>query len=100
MDKLLWWLLQQTIDRRTESNRQATDKVANDQTQNPLQEGNPHAEKYHEQTPSNVCSLELALWSKILSNNTSRMNGDIHVRFCERLKGEIPFCLLGVYLFC
>jgi hypothetical protein len=24
------------------------------------------------------------------------MTGDCHVRFCERLRGEIPLCLLGV----
>jgi len=29
-------------------------------------------------------------------NNTSRMMGDYHVRFCERLRGETPLCLLGV----
>lgn len=26
--------------------------------------------------------------------NKSRMTGDCHVRFCERLRGEIPLCLL------
>ena len=24
------------------------------------------------------------------------MTGDCHVRFCERLRGETPLCLLGV----
>jgi hypothetical protein len=27
------------------------------------------------------------------------MTGDCHVRFCERLKGETPFDLLGVESF-
>jgi hypothetical protein len=27
----------------------------------------------------------------------SRMMGDYHVRFCERLRGEIPLCLLYFY---
>ena len=30
----------------------------------------------------------------LVSNNKSRMKGDFHVRFCERLAGEIPACLL------
>ena len=34
--------------------------------------------------------------SNLSSNNTSRMKGDFHVRFCERLVGEIPACLLGL----
>ena len=29
-------------------------------------------------------------------NNTSRMSREAHVRFCERLRGETPLCLLGV----
>src|SRR5690606_1189496 len=29
-------------------------------------------------------------------DDTSRMTGDRHVRFCERLAGETPACLLGV----
>ena len=28
-------------------------------------------------------------------DDTSRMTGDCHVRFCERLAGAIPACLLG-----
>ncbi|MEW5843945.1 MAG: hypothetical protein AB1775_11855, partial [Bacteroidota bacterium] len=32
---------------------------------------------------------------KLLLNNTSRMTGDCHVRFCERLRGETPLDLLG-----
>ena len=28
-------------------------------------------------------------------DGTSRMTGDCHVRFCERLRGETPLCLLG-----
>jgi len=31
----------------------------------------------------------------LLNNGTSRMTGDCHVRFCERLAGETPACLLG-----
>ena len=31
----------------------------------------------------------------VLRNDTSRMMGDYHVRFCERLEGETPSCLLG-----
>jgi len=31
----------------------------------------------------------------LLLNNTSRMTGDCHVRFCEGLRGAIPFSLLG-----
>jgi hypothetical protein len=27
------------------------------------------------------------------------MTGDCHVRFCERLRGETPLCLLGGKLF-
>ena len=34
----------------------------------------------------------------VLRNDTSRMMGDYHVRFCERLEGETPSCLLGVFL--
>jgi len=30
-----------------------------------------------------------------LLDGTSRMTGDCHVRFCERLRGETPLCLLG-----
>jgi hypothetical protein len=26
------------------------------------------------------------------------MTGDCHVRFCERLRGETPLCLLGVFV--
>jgi hypothetical protein len=29
-------------------------------------------------------------------NDTSRMMREYHVRFCERLEGETPSCLLGV----
>ncbi|HMG93770.1 MAG TPA: hypothetical protein VK589_27115, partial [Chryseolinea sp.] len=28
-------------------------------------------------------------------NNTSRMKREFHVRFCERLEGETPSCLLS-----
>src|SRR6266542_4881406 len=35
---------------------------------------------------------------KILRDDTSRMMGDYHVRFCERLAGETPACLLGLVL--
>jgi hypothetical protein len=28
------------------------------------------------------------------------MTGDCHVRFCERLRGETPLCLLGVFAAC
>ncbi|MCW3091117.1 MAG: hypothetical protein JWP81_2186 [Ferruginibacter sp.] len=28
------------------------------------------------------------------------MKGDLHVRFCERLAGETPACLLGLVLSC
>ena len=31
----------------------------------------------------------------VLRNDTSRMMGDYHVRFCERLEGETPSCLLS-----
>ena len=31
--------------------------------------------------------------------STSRMTGDCHVRFCERLRGETPLCLLGVIFY-
>jgi len=31
----------------------------------------------------------------IIKGNTSRMMGDYHVRFCERLAGETPACLLS-----
>jgi hypothetical protein len=27
------------------------------------------------------------------------MTGDCHVRFCERLRGETPLCLLGALFF-
>ena len=27
------------------------------------------------------------------------MTGDCHVRFCERLRGETPLCLLGATFF-
>jgi len=36
---------------------------------------------------------------KILRDDTSRMMGDYHVRFCERLAGETPACLLGLQRF-
>ncbi|MDP3148533.1 MAG: hypothetical protein Q8N83_05330, partial [Ignavibacteria bacterium] len=42
-----------------------------------------------------ILSLADRLLLKLLLNNTSRMTGDCHVRFCERLKGETPFDLLG-----
>ena len=29
-------------------------------------------------------------------NDTSRMKREFHVRFCERLEGETPSCLLSV----
>ena len=32
---------------------------------------------------------------ELSKNDTSRMMGDYHVRFCERLRGETPLCLLG-----
>ena len=33
---------------------------------------------------------------RLSRNETSRMTGDCHVRFGERLAGETPACLLGV----
>ncbi|MDP3149878.1 MAG: hypothetical protein Q8N83_12185 [Ignavibacteria bacterium] len=45
--------------------------------------------------PKTILSLADKLLLKLLLNNTSRMTGDCHVRFCERLKGETPFDLLG-----
>ena len=32
---------------------------------------------------------------KDIKNDTSRMMREYHVRFCERLEGETPSCLLG-----
>ena len=46
--------------------------------------------------PKTILSLADRLLLKLLLNNTSRMTGDCHVRFCERLKGETPFDLLGL----
>ena len=34
----------------------------------------------------------------VLRNDTSRMMGDYHVRFCERLEGGTPSCILGASL--
>ncbi len=34
-----------------------------------------------------------------ITTSRSRMMGDYHVRFCERLRGEIPLCLLDFILF-
>ena len=45
--------------------------------------------------PGIVLSLEDGILLKRIKNNTSRMTGDCHVRFCERLGGETPPCLLG-----
>jgi hypothetical protein len=45
-----------------------------------------------------VLSLANRSMLKLLLNNTSRMTGDCHVRFCERLRGEIPLDLLGVFV--
>src|SRR3990170_6681055 len=47
--------------------------------------------------PSVVLSLGNGILLKRIKNNTSRMTGDCHVRFCERLGGETPPCLLGAY---
>ncbi|MDP3150719.1 MAG: hypothetical protein Q8N83_16485, partial [Ignavibacteria bacterium] len=47
-----------------------------------------------------ILSLADRLLLKLLLNNTSRMTGDCHVRFCERLKGETPFDLLGERILC
>ena len=47
----------------------------------------------------NVCVSETSQVKtklKILKDDTSRMMGDYHVRFCERLAGETPACLLGL----
>ena len=46
--------------------------------------------------PGVVLSLENGILLKRIKNNTSRMTGDCHVRFCERLGGETPPCLLCV----
>jgi len=48
--------------------------------------------------PSVVLSLGNGILLKRIKNNTSRMTGDCHVRFCERLGGETPPCLLGAYV--
>ena len=45
--------------------------------------------------PDIVLLLEDGILLKRIKNNTSRMTGDCHVRFCERLGGETPPCLLG-----
>ena len=34
---------------------------------------------------------------EILWTMKSRMNREVHVRFCERLRGEIPLCLLDLF---
>ncbi|MHB1688005.1 MAG: hypothetical protein ACYCVH_11595, partial [Ignavibacteriaceae bacterium] len=44
-----------------------------------------------------ILSLAGRILLKQLLNNTSRMTGDCHVRFCERLKGETPPDLLGAF---
>ena len=51
----------------------------------------------HDKTsqPGVVLSLGNGIPLKHIKNNTSRMTGDCHVRFCERLGGETPPCLLG-----
>ena len=33
-----------------------------------------------------------------ITTSRSRMMGDYHVRFCERLRGEIPLCLLDYFV--
>ena len=47
--------------------------------------------------PNPVLSLANEILTQFILNNTSRMRGDSHVRFCERLRGETPLCLLGVF---
>lgn len=46
-------------------------------------------------SPENVLSLGKRLLVLSIKNNTSRMTGDRHVRFCERREGEIPSRLLS-----
>ena len=56
---------------------------------------NVHVTKTVPIKPKNVLSLGKRILLKLSRNNTSRMTGDSQVRFCERLAGETPACLLS-----
>ena len=66
----------------------------------------PASEGLHLITLIIVLQLEVIwgwFWIINRSSNTSikksRMNREVHVRFCERFRGEIPLYLLDFYLF-
>jgi hypothetical protein len=44
-----------------------------------------------------VCALETWLHALIVFVMKSRMNREVHVRFCERFRGEIPLYLLDFF---
>jgi hypothetical protein len=55
----------------------------------------PKTEGDKTEEPIAVLSLANEVLNVFIKNNKSRMTGDCHVRFCERLRGESPLCLLG-----
>ena len=70
--------------------------MAQEKAQDRLPESCGKAQFDKTSQPGVVLSLENGLLLKRIKNNTSRMTGDCHVRFCERLGGETPLAYSAV----
>ncbi len=65
----------------------------------PLEKSNTMDVPHSREGKVDICSLEV-VWVEWL-NDRSRMNGDIHVRVCESLRGRFPWATRpDVYLPC
>ena len=97
LDKLLRHIQQEKPKKRNDENGIEVDEMDKQEIQNRLSKDGQEARIDKTRKPKTILSLADRLLLKLLLNNTSRMTGDCHVRFCERLKGETPFDLLGVF---
>ncbi len=95
LDNLLRHIQQEEPKKNNDENRIETDEMDKQEIQNRLSKNGQETRTDKTRKPKTILSLADRLLLKLLLNNTSRMTGDCHVRFCERLGGETPPCLLG-----
>ena len=100
MDKLFWSVRKNIIKKDTTWIGKAAFKMDTGQVQDNIPQGsNQQTVRHKKARPKIILSLGERVLLQLLKNNTSRMMGDYHVRFCERLAGETPACLLGLVRF-
>jgi hypothetical protein len=99
LDKLLRHIQQEQPKKSNDDNRTEIDEMDKEEIQNQrLSKNGKETQIDKTRKSKTILSLADRLLLKLLLNNTSRMTGDCHVRFCERLRGKTPLDLLGVFV--